>query len=208
MNRFEQGLTRYFAPSDLKKIRRRKIGIAGAGGLGSNCAMNLLRSGFHDFVIADHDRIDESNLNRQFFFLEQTGSFKVSALRENLLKINPDASVSAFSERIDPSNMERLFGECDVIVEAFDDPAAKKLIVEHFIHSGKLVVAASGIAGCGSTDGIQTRKINDTFYIVGDFVSESSEALPPYSPGVSIAAAKQADIVLTHTLNQGTQGAL
>ena len=44
------------------------IGIAGAGGIGSNVAVNLVRSGVDNFIIADFDKIEESNLNRQYYF--------------------------------------------------------------------------------------------------------------------------------------------
>lgn len=198
---FHESISRYFSAEELTSINKVKVGIAGAGGLGSNCAMNLVRSGFVDFTIADFDIIDGSNLNRQFFFIDQIGSPKVSALRDNLLKINPALSVTASNERIDAGNIDFIFAECHCIIEAFDDPVSKTMLIEHFSHSEKLVVAASGIAGHGNTDRIITRKINPTLYIVGDLISESSDSLPPYSPGVTIAAAKQADIILTNALN-------
>ena len=50
-----------------------KVGIAGAGGLGSNCAAALVRTGFRHIKIADFDVVDYSNLNRQFYFLQQAG---------------------------------------------------------------------------------------------------------------------------------------
>ena len=57
---------------EFKQIKERlkdfRIGIAGAGGLGSNCAMALVRSGITKLIIADFDSVDESNLNRQFYF--------------------------------------------------------------------------------------------------------------------------------------------
>ncbi len=202
MSSFYNGLSRYFNASERKIIRSLKIGIAGAGGLGSNCAMNLVRSGFEHFVIADFDTVDHSNLNRQFYFSDQAGFLKVTALKNNLLDINPDLSITVSNEQVSEENTQRIFGDCDCIVEAFDDAKAKKMIIEHFSNSQKLVVAASGIAGCGNTDLIRTRKINSKLYIIGDFVSESSELLPPYSPGVSIAAAKQADVILSHALNK------
>ena len=68
----------------------KKVGIAGAGGLGSNCAAALVRCGLGKLVIADFDHIEESNLNRQFYFRDQLGKIKIEALRENLLRINPD----------------------------------------------------------------------------------------------------------------------
>ena len=55
----------------------RRVGIAGAGGLGSNCAAHLVRAGMKKLVIADFDVVNESNLNRQFFFRNQLGQKKV-----------------------------------------------------------------------------------------------------------------------------------
>jgi sulfur carrier protein ThiS adenylyltransferase len=51
----------YYTDEQYAKIRGVRIGIAGAGGLGSNCAINLVRSGFEDFVIADFDVVEASN---------------------------------------------------------------------------------------------------------------------------------------------------
>ena len=65
-----------------------KIGIAGAGGIGSNVAMLLARAGVSSMVIADFDKVEVQNLNRQFFFADQIGSLKVDALAQNLLRIN------------------------------------------------------------------------------------------------------------------------
>jgi len=71
MNKFEQELIQYLGTENLEKAQDVKIGIAGLGGLGSNCAMNLVRSGFIKFKIADFDKIEYSNLNRQFYFEDQ-----------------------------------------------------------------------------------------------------------------------------------------
>ena len=80
----------YLKPDEANALGSACVGIAGAGGLGSNCAMHLVRSGIGKLVIADFDTVNESNLNRQFFFRDQVGRVKVEALRENLLRINPE----------------------------------------------------------------------------------------------------------------------
>ncbi|WP_243361579.1 sulfur carrier protein ThiS adenylyltransferase ThiF [Fundidesulfovibrio terrae] len=202
MNPFGQGLCRYLGPDDLERIRSVRVGIAGAGGLGSNCAWMLVRSGFADFVVVDNDTVDASNLNRQFFFARQVGSPKVEALRENLLAINPEANVRAVQAEVTPDNVRELFEDRDVVVEAFDAAHAKRMIVEAFLGSGKFLVAASGLAGCGDADRIKTHRMKDDFYVVGDLVSQVSPTCPPLSPCVTIAAAKQADLVLEHALGR------
>ncbi|NDV26857.1 sulfur carrier protein ThiS adenylyltransferase ThiF [Desulfovibrio sp. JC010] len=202
MNRTEQGIAKYLGEDCLRFLQTVRIGIAGAGGLGSNCAMHLVRSGFKQFTIADFDTIEESNLNRQFYFAHQLGKNKVEALCENLKSINPDLDITAHTTKISRENMAGIFGECDVIIEAFDDAAAKKALVETFLPGGKLLITASGMGGAGSSDEIKTRKVRDNFYIVGDMKTECNDETPPFSPRVAICAAKQADIVLEHYLNK------
>ena len=71
--------------SEIKShLSKFKVGIAGAGGLGSNCATALARSGVGTLVIADYDKIEECNLNRQYYFTDQIGKLKTDALKENV----------------------------------------------------------------------------------------------------------------------------
>jgi len=200
MNQFESGLLRYINAADLSKIQKIKIGIAGVGGLGSNCAMLLVRSGFRNFELADFDDVDDSNLNRQFYFYHQTGQSKLEALSINLALINPTVKIEMHKGKLDRSVLEGLFSGCDVVVEALDRAEEKKLVVEQFLHSGKLLVAASGLAGYGNSDRITTHKIKENFFIVGDLVTGISPETPPLAPCVTIAAAKQADIILSYVL--------
>lgn len=180
-----------------------KIGIAGAGGLGSNCAFNLVRSGFTDFKIYDFDIVDKSNLNRQFYFYDQIGVKKVIALKENLKKINPNIRVKVECLNINESNIINLFYDCDVIVEAFDNVKSKKLIIDQYSKSDKLLVSASGMAGYGGFDKIKVKKFSSKFFMVGDFCSEVSKNLPPFSPKVNIVAALEADVILEYYKNLG-----
>ena len=118
-----------------------KIGIAGVGGIGSNVAVNLVRSGIEALKIIDFDRVERSNLNRQFYFHDQIGRLKVEALRENLQRIRPDLRVEAIAQRIDNLNCQALFADCNLIVEGFDRQADKKMLVEQ-ARREQIVVAA------------------------------------------------------------------
>jgi sulfur carrier protein ThiS adenylyltransferase len=205
MNDFEKGLNRYLACDVISHLKKIKIGIAGAGGLGSNCAHMLLRCGFNRFKIIDHDTLDLSNLNRQFYFLHQVGLSKVEALAENLKLINPDIEIETMKIKFEHYNAKELFTDCDVVVEAFDQPEYKKLLIESYLASGKLLVAASGLAGFGNSDEIKVHKIKDNFYLIGDLISAVSPKCPPLAPKVVIAAAKQADVILSYYLEQLTK---
>jgi len=196
---FRQALLKYWTPEQLALLEQTTIGIAGAGGLGSNCAQLLVRSGFCRFTIVDFDIVESSNLNRQFFFMDQIGTPKVSALAENLKGINPDIRINARQHKLDPTTISAIFADCDIIIEAFDRPEYKKMLVETFLPSDKLIISASGLAGWGDSDRIRVHKIRENFYLVGDLVTGINEQ-PPVAPCVQIAAAKQADIVLEHVL--------
>lgn len=199
-NHFEEALSRALGEENLRKIQQVTIGIAGAGGLGSNCAVNLVRSGFLHFVIVDFDVIEFSNLNRQFYFYNQIGRPKVEALRENLLAINPNVQIDIHQQKIEEYNVETIFQKCHIIVEAFDQACYKKMIVEQYINTDRLLVSASGIAGWSNSDDIKIHTIKEKLYIVGDLSSEVGKDLPPCAPRVNIAAAKQADIILSYVL--------
>ncbi len=201
MNAFEHDLTRYLEPGWLAFARSVRIGVIGAGGLGSNCALHLVRSGFSDLVLADPDLVEASNLNRQAFFLRQVGQPKATALRENLLAVNPDARVDAYVLRVDETNIAEVFSSCRAVVEAVDESQMKKRIAEAIVPSGRLVVSASGMGGWGRTGRMTVRALRPNFIVVGDMTTPCDADFPPLSPGVAMAAAMQADVLLTHFMN-------
>src|SRR5476651_554631 len=120
MNILEQGLLKYLKPEQLSLIQSKKIGIGGAGGLGSNCAMMLVRTGFKHLEIIDQDVIDASNLNRQQYFADEVGLVKVDMTKKRLLDINPDANIIIHKTQWNEGNAEQFFKGYDFVVEAFD----------------------------------------------------------------------------------------
>ncbi|MBD3347419.1 MAG: sulfur carrier protein ThiS adenylyltransferase ThiF [Chitinivibrionales bacterium] len=199
---FDTVVSKFFSPGQIKKIKAMHIGIAGAGGLGSNCATFLVRCGFEKFTLVDFDEIEHSNLNRQAYFTGQVGMPKVTALRENMRRINDLISVKTFQISLSDTNLDSVFSSCDIIIEAFDKSECKAMIARKFKNSDKLLVCASGLAGYGNSDRIETKKMGDTFYLIGDTTSEVAGDIHPYAPCVAIAAAKQADVVLEWVLGR------
>lgn len=201
MESFKENLLRKFGKDYLDKVSQARVGIAGAGGLGSNCALNLVRSGFRRLTIVDFDIIIPSNLDRQFYFLDQIGLNKVEALKANLLRVNPDLEIQALVDRINKDNINSIFADCDIVAECFDRAEDKKMLVEELVGSGKFIVAVSGVGGIGSSDDIKIHKIKENLVLIGDLKSDIIHK-PPVSPRVNIAAAKQADIILSHVFNK------
>ena len=85
-NALHNGLARYLSPDQLEALRAARVGIAGAGGLGSNAALMLARSGVGNLVLVDDDVVDASNLTRQQYWPRHVGRPKVEALAELLLE--------------------------------------------------------------------------------------------------------------------------
>jgi sulfur carrier protein ThiS adenylyltransferase len=185
--------------SDISKhLSRFRAGIAGAGGLGSNCAASLARSGIGTLVIADFDVVESMNLTRQYYFASQVGSPKTIALKDNILKINPAVKVIIHNTRLTRENIPVIFEGCDVIVEAFDLAEMKEMLAETVMEKlkGIPLVMGSGLAGWGRNEQLKCRKIDDCLYVCGDESTEVTEEVPPLAPRVAIVANMQADTVV------------
>lgn len=185
--------------SDIKThLSKFRVGIAGAGGLGSNCAVALARSGVGSIVLSDFDIIEEANLNRQYYFADQAGKMKTLALKENIERIDASVNVIVNQKRLDRENIPIVFSGCNVIVEALDSAEMKAMLIETV--QNKMpeipVIVGSGMAGWGDTESIRCRKIDDTLYICGDESTEVSDNLPPMAPRVAIVANMQANVVI------------
>ncbi len=185
------------------RLKNKIVGIAGCGGLGSNCAVALARVGVGTLIIADFDIISEANLNRQYYFFDQIGFKKVFMLKENIGRINPKIKVITLDVRLLPVNIPSVFAGCDVIVEAFDLADQKEMLLESLqINLPEIpVVAGLGMAGWGMNNIIHHRKM-DNIHICGDEISEICPDLPPLAPRVGIVANMQANTVLELLLNK------
>lgn len=170
-----------------------KIGIAGVGGIGSNVAVNLVRTGITCLKIADFDRVEPSNLNRQFYFADQIGLPKVEALVQNLKRINPRVKIDFAQIRLTRENLPEYFHDCDIVVEGFDRAECKKEFYETFLNSRHRWVMANGVAG-DNPESIRVQPRANGF-IVGDFETDVDSA-GVFSPKVTLAAAIMADLVL------------
>lgn len=199
---FIDGLKRYLSQENLDKIQATRIGIAGAGGLGSNIAHMLIRCGFQHLEIIDKDIIEPSNLNRQLFFLKDLQKSKVLCLKEYLLAINPQAHIIAHHQEWALDNAADFFQDASIIIEAFDKPAIKKKYVEYYAATKKYVISGNGMAGIQTTtSATQTRQLNNIFF-VGDSTTSIEDGHPVMAPRVIQCAAKMAEIALDIALSK------
>ena len=172
-NVLRQGLTRYLSPARLEALRAARVGVAGAGGLGSNAVLMLARSGVEHFLLIDDDVVDASNLNRQQFWPRHLGRPKVEALAELVRELNPDARVETCRLRIDAANVDELVARCPLWLEAMDGAADKRLLVEKVMLSGRRIASASGMGGFGGKP-MQKRVLGNLVLVV-DFETDILE---------------------------------
>ncbi len=199
MNILEHGLLRYLKPEQLALIQSKKIGIGGAGGLGSNCAMMLVRTGFKHLEIIDQDVIDASNLNRQQFFANEVGLSKVDVTKKRLLDINPDVSIAVHQLQWNEGNADQFFKGFDFIVEAFDVADWKYRFAAYYASRFPVVVSGVGMAGLLEKKPMSVKRIGN-MYICGDRSTDSHQGHPPMAPRVTQCAAMMAEVILDLTL--------
>lgn len=180
------------------KISAARVAVCGLGGLGSNIAIALARAGVGHLHLIDFDRVDLTNLNRQQYAVGQLGQYKTDALRETLSLVSPYCDVTCDTIKVTEENLPDLLKTEDYICEAFDRAEAKAMLVsgvlEHFPE--KYLVAGSGLAGLGSANTIQTRRVSQRFYLCGDGTSDSSVGLGLVASRVLVCAAHEANMIL------------
>lgn len=172
------------------KISGATVAICGLGGLGSNIAFSLARLGIKKLILIDYDRVDMSNLHRQQYRVDQIDIHKTEALRENLADITPFLEVECHTCRLTEENIPELLKGADIICEAFDHADCKATLVNTVLEKlpHKYIVAASGMAGYGSSNSIKTRRISKYFYLCGDEVSDVEKDGTLFAPRVMLCA--------------------
>lgn len=194
-------------PAEIReKLRNGRAAIAGLGGLGSNIAVSLARSGVGHLLLVDFDVVDVTNLNRQMYMIPHLGMPKTEALREILAQINPWLDVRTEQVRVTPENVRELFSGWPVVCEAFDRADQKAMLVSSLLAQcpDTIVVSGNGMAGLGDANLIQTRQQMRRLYVCGDGMTEISPGVGLMAPRVAICAGHQANIVLQLITGQRT----
>ena len=186
-----------------KKLKKAKVCILGLGGLGSNVAVLLARSGIGYLKLIDFDVVEASNLNRQQYRISHIGIKKIEAIKTIIKEINPFVEIDTLDIKVDRENILSVVEDIEIVVEAFDRAETKAMILEELLtNKNKIVVSASGMAGLGPANEIVTRKIKDNFYLIGDNYSDYEEYSGIMSTRVMLCAAHQANMVLRLILGE------
>ena len=189
----QQALHEGLTAEQSQRLQTAKVAIVGLGGLGSNVALWLARLGVGQLLLYDFDKVELSNLNRQYYFLEDVGQYKATALLGHLKAVNPYGNYCSRVVRLTEDNLPELLSEAHIVCEALDKPEAKALLVNGVLESfpDKYLVSASGLAGFASSASMQVRQVTPHFYLCGDGISDMLQ-LPLCGARVGLCAAQEA----------------
>jgi molybdopterin/thiamine biosynthesis adenylyltransferase len=111
----------WVTPDEQQQLRRKRVAIAGGGGVGGVHLLTLARLGVTKFHIADFDTFDIANFNRQVGAnMATVGAPKAETLAEMARQINPEIEIKVFPEGINSGNLEAFFADVDLYVDALD----------------------------------------------------------------------------------------
>ena len=186
-----------------KKLKKAKVCILGLGGLSSNVAVLLARSGIGYLKLIDFDVVEASNLNRQQYRISHIEIKKTEAIKTIIKEINPFVEIDTLDIKVDRENILSIVEDIEIVVEAFDRAETKAMAIEELLtNKNKIVISASGMAGLGSANEVITRKIKENFYLIGDNYSDYEEYSGIMSTRVMLCAAHQANMVLRLILGE------
>ena len=174
-----------FSPEVYEKMQAASAAIAGLGGLGSNIAVMLARTGIGKLKLIDFDRVDLSNLNRQVYDIRHLGRKKTEALAERLREINPYLALEVCDCKVTAENARGMLAE-QVLLGL---PQA-------------YLIAGSGMAGWGDADQIHTRRAGKRFFICGDEETDIEDGTGLMAPRVAVCAGHQANKVVQLILQE------
>ena len=180
-----------------RKISSSCVAVCGLGGLGSNVAISLARSGVGKLILIDFDKVDLSNLHRQQYKISQLGMYKTEALKQTLSEISPYCNVITHTIKLTEDHLS-LLADCNIVCECFDNAECKVMLVNGIAerYPNKYIVAASGMSGLHTGNTITTKKLGKWLYICGDGTSDVADDGTLFAPRVMLCAAHQANTIL------------
>ena len=164
----------------VERLKKSRVIIFGVGGVGGYAVEALARAGVGDITLVDSDRVALSNINRQIIATHDTvGQYKCDAMRERILSINPEASVTVHNIFFsDEAKSLFNFSDYDYVIDAIDSLSSKIELIALAKASGTEIISAMGAGN----------KLDPTKFEVSDI---SKTTVCPLARAVRIALRKR-----------------
>ena len=148
----------------MAKLAASRVAVFGIGGVGGYVVEALVRSGLGAIDLIDHDRISESNLNRQILAARSTlGMYKVDAAAARISDINPEVRVCCFRTFYLPDTADQFdFTQYDYVVDAVDTVTAKLALVLRAKAAGTPVISSMGTGNKLDPSALRLADISET----------------------------------------------
>ena len=148
---------------NLEKLQKSQVTIVGLGGVGSYAAEALVRAGIGEFFLIDHDKVSESNLNRQILATRNTiGRYKTEIMKNRMLEINPDVKVDIFSDFLNKDNRLEILSKSDYVLDAIDSLSPKMGLIKDLCILNKYFISVIGAGNRIDPEKIKITTISQT----------------------------------------------
>ncbi len=186
------------------RLLRSKVLVAGAGGLGSTVIANLASLGIGSIGIVDNDKLELSNLNRQY--IHKYGNLlknKAESAEIWIKEYNPDVNIEIFPIRLDNNNCKEIISAYDAVIDCFDSYESKFMLNEACVKNNKPFVHGGVKEFQGQVTTIIPNKSACLKCLFPEDISNSYAAKGIVSPTVSVIASIQSMEVLKLLLGLG-----
>lgn len=139
--------------------------IIGMGGLGSPVAMYLASSGVGHLILADHDKVDLTNLQRQIIHsTSDVGRLKVESARDRLLAINPDTKITTIAQKLQGEHLHQYINQADIVIDGSDNFATRFAINKMCVALKKPLISGAAIRFEGQVSVFDSRDMQSPCY--------------------------------------------
>ena len=133
---------------NFNRIKEKTVLIVGLGGVGGYATEALVRSGIHNLILIDHDKVDITNINRQIISTTNNiGNNKVDEFKNRILEINPNCNIIIHKLFLDRNNYSILDNyQIDYIIDCCDSVDTKKLLIDYSLNKNIKLISSMGTA--------------------------------------------------------------
>jgi tRNA A37 threonylcarbamoyladenosine dehydratase len=151
---------------NIRRLQQAHVFIAGLGGVGGYAAEQLCRAGIGKLTLADYDKVQTSNRNRQVIALQSTvGRSKTEAIAERLRDINPEIKLELISDFLDETNLpEILKRSFKYVIDAIDTLTPKVTLLKESVGQQKFIVSSMGSGGKTDPSKMQVSDISESHH--------------------------------------------